>query len=214
MNSITLSLKVVDQFFDRPAVLRKMDAANAKALSKAGAFVRRAARSKLRRRKRTSLPGESPSVHSKDPITNLKFILFAFDGRQSVVIGPVGLNQRQYLQGKLLAGTVPNLMEFGGRAGIREQLENLIPPTKRKRRSQVRRPLTPAQLAAIARKRQQTTPAYRAGTKWIPLGRRKPLPGQPVRVRLANYAPRPFMQPALAQERDKFPQLWARSIAA
>ena len=131
-----------------------------------------------------------------------------------MVIGPVGLNQRQYLQGKLLAGTVPNLMEFGGRAGIREMLENLIPPVAKKRRGQVRRQLTDAQLAAIARKRQQNAPAYRAGTKWIPLGRRRPLPGQPVRVRLANYAPRPFMEPALRQEVDKFPGLWARSLNA
>jgi hypothetical protein len=214
MNNITLSIKVVELFFDRPAVLNRMDAASAKALAKAGAFVRRAARSRLRRRKRVSLPGESPSVHSKDPIANLKFILFAFDGRQSVVIGPVGLNQRQYLDGQLLAGTVPNLMEFGGRAGIREKLENLIPPRAKKRRGQVKRKLTEVQIAAIIRKKQQTTPSYQPGEKWVRMGRHKPLPGQPVRIRLAVYAPRPFMAPALKQEEDKFPSLWARSIAA
>lgn len=64
---------------------------------------------------------ESPSVHSTDPIANLRFILFGFDGRDSVIIGPVGLNQKQHY-GKLSGGTVPNLMEFGRTAGIREKL--------------------------------------------------------------------------------------------
>ena len=214
MNSVTVSIKVIDLFFDRPAVLRRMDAATVKALSKAGAFVRTAARSKLRRRKRVSLPGESPSVHSKDPVANLKFILFGFDGKHSVVIGPVGLNQRQYINGQLRAGAVANLMEFGGRAGIREVLENLIPPAAKKKRGQVRPKLSDAQIAAIVRKRQQNPQGFRAGNKWVRVGKRPPLPGQPVRVRLASYAPRPFMKPALDQEQDKFPQLWARSISA
>ena len=54
----------------------------------------------------------------------------------------------------------------------------------------------------------------RVGTVWRPVGGRRPRPGQPTRVRMANYAPRPFMGPALEAERDKFPQLWARSISA
>lgn len=172
---ITVSLKIVDLFFDTPAVERRLDRANRSSLSKAGAFVRRAAISRLRRRKRASRPGESPSVHSTDPVANLRFILFGFDGRDSVIIGPVGLNQKQYLNGRLSGGTVPNLMEFGGRAGIREKL---------------------------------------AGKTWVPRGRRRPRPGQPTRVRLATYAPRPFMKPALEAEADKFPTLWARSISA
>jgi hypothetical protein len=171
---ITVSMKITSMFFDRPAVIRRMDAATQRSLAKAGAFVRRAAISRLRRRKRYSLPGESPSVHSTDPIANLKFILFGFDGRDTVVVGPVGLNQKQYLNGRLSGGTVPNLMEFGGRAGIREKL---------------------------------------AGRTWVPRGRRS-RPNQPTRVRLATYAPRPFMGPALRAEQDKFPQLWARSISA
>ena len=108
--AFTVSMKIVDAFFDRPAVLDRMDRATARSLSQAGAFVRRRAISRLRRRKRPSKPGESPSVHSTDPVANLRFILFGFDGRDSVIIGPVGLNQKQYLNGKLSGGTVPNLM--------------------------------------------------------------------------------------------------------
>ena len=107
---ITVTMKVVDLFFDNPAIIRRLDVANRRALSKAGAFVRRAAISRLRRRKRPSLPGESPSVHSTDPIANLRFILFGFDGRDSVIIGPVGLNQKQYLNGKL-----SSVVDFAGR---------------------------------------------------------------------------------------------------
>lgn len=172
---ITVSMKIVDLFFDRPAVIQRMDAATHRSLSKAGAFVRRAAISRLRRRKRASRPGESPSVHSADAVANLRFILFGFDGKDTVVVGPVGLNQKQYVGGKLSGGTVPNLMEFGGRAGIREKL---------------------------------------VGKTWVPRGRRRPRPNQPTRVRLATYAPRPFMGPALTQEADKFPNLWARSVSA
>ena len=47
---ITVSMKVVNLFFDRPAVIRRLDVANHRALSKAGAYVRRAAMSRLRRR--------------------------------------------------------------------------------------------------------------------------------------------------------------------
>ena len=172
--TITVTMQVVDLFFDNPAVLRRLDVANRRALSKAGSFVRRAAISRLRRRKRYSLPGESPSVHSTDPIANLRFILFGFDGRDSVIIGPVGLNQKQYRSGRLSGGTVPNLLEFGGTAGIREKL---------------------------------------VGAKWMPRGKRSPRPNQPTRVRIAVYAPRPFMGPALAAEQDKFPTLWARSVS-
>jgi hypothetical protein len=173
--AFTVAMKIVDSFFDRPAVLARMARATARSLSKAGAFVRRRAISRLRRRKRYSKPGESPSIRSTDRVASLRNILFGFDGRYSVIVGPVGLNQLQYAGGRLSAGTVPATLEFGGQVGIREKL---------------------------------------VGATWVPTGRRKPRPDQPTRVRVANYAPRPFMGPALEAERDKFPNLWARSISA
>ncbi len=173
--SFTVSMKIVNAFFDRPAVLRRMDRATARSLSRAGAFVRRRAIHRLRRRKRYSKPGESPSVHSNDRVATLRNILFGFDGRYTVIVGPVGLNQMQYAGGRITAGTVPATLEFGGQVGIREKL---------------------------------------VGNVWLPRGRRRPRPDQPTRVRMATYAPRPFMGPALEAERDKFPNLWAQSITA
>ncbi len=41
--AFTVSMKIVDAFFDRPAVLDRMDRATARSLPKAGAFVRRRA---------------------------------------------------------------------------------------------------------------------------------------------------------------------------
>jgi hypothetical protein len=95
-------------FFDRARVLAAADKATVRALSKAGAYVRTAARSSLRRRKRPSKPGTPPSVHA-DGFASLKTIFFAFEpGSRSVVVGPVKIN------GARTSPTVPELHEFGG----------------------------------------------------------------------------------------------------
>ena len=99
-------------FFDRRKVQSKTDSAARRVLSKFGAFVRRAARSSIRTRKRVSAPGEPPSSH-----TGLlkKFIFFGYDrGRQSVVIGPQRLNQK--------VGDAPQALEYGGTATVVEGL--------------------------------------------------------------------------------------------
>jgi hypothetical protein len=96
-------------FFDRQAVISKVDAASRKVLSKFGAFVRRSAKSSIRKRKKPAPPGSPPSSH-----TGLlkKFIFFGYDPeRQSVVIGPTRLNQK----GK---GEAPPLLEYGGKATL------------------------------------------------------------------------------------------------
>lgn len=112
-------------FFDRKFVASEIGAANAKALSRHGAFVQRRARSSLRRRKRVSLPGEPPSVHTDHPVASLKNIWFAYDpARQSVVIGPLRLNLHSAIWGPegrtLTTGAVPGLLEHGGRFGQRQ----------------------------------------------------------------------------------------------
>ena len=104
-------------FFDRQVVIAAVGRANAKNLSRAGSFVRRSARSSLRRRKRASAPGEPPSVHSQDRVATLKNIWFVFDAQsRSVVVGPLKLG------GSTLAGsnrpTVPALHELGGVAVV------------------------------------------------------------------------------------------------
>lgn len=170
---LTLSMRMKDFFFDRQAVIERMSRANHKALVKAGAFLRRRARSSLRRRKRISSPGSPPSVHSQDPIATLKNILFAYDPQQeSLVVGPVGLNQKTYIGPQLGTATVPQIHEFGARTKVRE---------------------------------------VRVGNKWLS-GVRRVRPGQPTRVRVATYPPRPFMGPALEAEKDHIPDAWVGTL--
>ncbi len=102
-------------FFDRKAVTSAVDRAERRVLSRFGAFVRRGARSSIRKRKRASEPGMPPSSHTGLLKRN---IFFLYEPQQSgVVIGPT-------LLGK---GTdAPRLLEHGGSA------------TRRKRKRRVR----------------------------------------------------------------------------
>ena len=112
-------------FFDRPAVQNAADSATRKNLSKFGAFTRRNARDLLRYRKRTSSPGEPPSVHKtavkskrgKDGAFTLQAvsplkenIFFSYEpGTKSVVIGPARLNK---------PGDAPHALEYGGSSTV------------------------------------------------------------------------------------------------
>jgi hypothetical protein len=100
-----IHLDVKKLFFDRSAVRSKLDAATRRVLSKFGAYVRRTARSSIRKRKKASAPGSPPSSH-----TGLlkKFIFFGYEpSHRSVVIGPVRLSQKG-------RGEAPSLLEYGG----------------------------------------------------------------------------------------------------
>jgi len=95
-------------FFDAPKIVRSVDAATRRVLAKFGAFVRTAAKSSIRKRKKASVPGSPPSSH-----TGLlkKFIYFGYDAtKRSVVIGPARLNST--------AGTAPEALEYGGTSRI------------------------------------------------------------------------------------------------
>ena len=79
-------------FFDRKPVMRAAGRATRRVLSRFGAFVRRTARSSIRRRKRVSDPGQPPSSHAGDLRQG---ILFGYDDRRdSVVIGPRPFNAK------------------------------------------------------------------------------------------------------------------------
>jgi hypothetical protein len=105
-----INLKVTRQFFDRGAVMSALDKATQRVFARFGAFVRRRAKSSIRKRKRTSAPGQPPSSH-----TGLlkKFIFFSYDREaQSVVIGPERLNQK--------SGDAPPALEYGGTSRVTE----------------------------------------------------------------------------------------------
>jgi hypothetical protein len=116
-----ISIRLKQYFFDRDAVMARIEKSRLAMLSRAGAFVRRAARSSLRRRKRISSPGSPPSVHSKDDYASLKNILFAYDpARDSVIVGPLGLRSRNNVTIVSVSGAVPGTLEHGGPIGVRE----------------------------------------------------------------------------------------------
>jgi hypothetical protein len=95
-----------EQFFDRTAVMAKVDAARRTVLSKWGSFVRTTARRSIRPRKRSAAPGQPPSSHVG---LLRKLIFFGYDdAAESVVVGPTLF--------KSGSPTVPELLEFGGSA--------------------------------------------------------------------------------------------------
>ena len=76
----------VEIFFDGNRIIRRMEQANRRILMRAGAFIRRRARSSIRKRKKISDPGKPPSSHTG----RLKgLILFAYSPTtETVVVGP------------------------------------------------------------------------------------------------------------------------------
>lgn len=178
---ITLDYRITDFFFDRIEIIEQIEKAERKNLSKIGAFVRQRARSGLRRRKKTSSPGSTPSVHSRDRVATLKNILFGYQPRtHSVIIGPVKLNQANYVPdgGKT---TLPQLHEFGGQIFIHEE----------------------------------RLKKNRGENKWYRRDlRQRDRPWKDYRLRLAHYAARPFMGPALDAEiaAGTITDVWRASI--
>ena len=106
-----IRFEMTQLFFDSKKVRRSVDRTTRRVLSKFGAFVRRTARSSIRKRKKPSAPGSPPSSH----IGLLKkFIWFGYEpAKRSVVIGPARLSQAG-------RGEAPSLLEYGG-TGIVER---------------------------------------------------------------------------------------------
>ncbi|HPD31726.1 MAG TPA: hypothetical protein PLV57_20520 [Phycisphaerae bacterium] len=106
-----IDLRIKELFFDRPMVARAVNKAKRGVLSRAGAFIRQAARTSIRKRQGTSSPGSPPYSH-----TGLlrRFILFGYDrGTDSVVVGPVRLNK---------PGEAPRVLELGGTTVIEQRV--------------------------------------------------------------------------------------------
>jgi len=144
-----ITMRIKDMFFDRAAVVRAVDGAKRKVLSKAGAFIRTAARTSIRKRKGSAPAGKPPHSHEG---SLRRLILFGYDkAADSVVVGPVGFKK----------SVAPNVLEYGG----------------------------------------DTVVLRRVG------GRGGKLTSQKVKI-----AARPYMAPALEQERPKLPLLWRNSI--
>lgn len=106
-----IDMRMKNMFFTSKAVTSRENAATRRVLSKFGAYVRRTAKSSIRKRKRASEPGQPPSSH-----TGLlkKFIWFGYEPtQQSVVIGPAKLTSKSSgAQETLEHGGTATLMEF------------------------------------------------------------------------------------------------------
>lgn len=97
-----VSMRVTGLFFDAPAVQRAMDKSKRQALSKAGAFIRRTAKTSIRAGKTVSKPGHPPHSHAGHL---RRLLFFAYDlATASVVIGPARFKEAE----------APNLLEKGG----------------------------------------------------------------------------------------------------
>lgn len=111
-----------DQFFDRRIIDNQLMRREKFKLWRIGSFLRTRARSMLRRRKKVSKPGQSPSVRAPSgSFATLKNILYYYDPeRRSVIVGP------RFLNGTAPKGSnavsVPQLLEFGGVQEIEEYI--------------------------------------------------------------------------------------------
>jgi hypothetical protein len=109
-----IDMRIKHLFFDRQTVVNAVDKAKRQALSRAGAFIRTAAKSSIRSRKGAAPPGQPPHSH-----TGLlkRFIFFGYDpSTESVVVGPAKLNRPT---------GAPHILEFGG--GVVAKKPLLVP---------------------------------------------------------------------------------------
>ena len=105
----TAQLRVTELFFNSKKVIDRVDAARRRVLSRQGAFVRTAARSSIRKRKKASAPGQPPSSHEG---SLKRFLLFYYDPQaETVVIGP----QRTSTAATGVGGEpATQVLEYGG----------------------------------------------------------------------------------------------------
>jgi hypothetical protein len=175
--AMKIDIRMKRMFFDREQVISRAGQAKARMLSLVGRDVQQEGRKLIGRQAKHTKPrppGKPPKSHVPDgQFASLRTIFYHSDGAFGVIIGPVGLNQFQYLNDTLSAGTVPALMEEGGTAGIREvSWEHKV-------------------------WKNGVGPGQVIDSGWHRIGRRRPRPGEKTRVRLAHYPARPFMKPAL-----------------
>lgn len=217
----TVDYSIKGFFLDTRTIEGAARKGSEKALAKAGAYLRNAGRWQLRRRKTPSMPGQSPSVRSKDSVATLRNILYGVDpAGPSMVCGPVGLHAKDFADGNITAGAVPGVLEFGGTLGILEKFrpfnrEGAIRAFGTRANQYVEEfGVLPEWVARDIYKQDFAKRVDRdLGGIWVPASRKR-RNRYLTRVRTAKYAARPFMGPALDKSREKLPLLWAASLGA
>jgi hypothetical protein len=192
-------------FFDRAELQRKIGKRNAAAMSKAGAYIRTTAQTKvLKRRKSRSRPGQPPHVHSRDKKYSLKFITFKFDeDSESLVVGPEKVPAKNPGNPTIVAGyTVPQIMEHGGTITVREEKPPDTPNvTYDWRREGIFR--SPTRRANPKKRWRHSRGRRRPKGKWKPMPKYNPKQPLLKRKRRVRIDKRPFMSVALRIEIQK-----------
>lgn len=92
---------------DTPEVTAWVDRGILKFLNRAGALARKVARRRIRKRKRTSRPGESPTSHAPHPLR--QGMVYVVDARRkAVTVGPLSS------RGQARSHTITQTIEHGG----------------------------------------------------------------------------------------------------
>jgi hypothetical protein len=207
MLDIRVAAKVTKYFFDRRAVIDRIGRAKAAVLSKAGAYIRRAAKGKIRYAKSPSKPGNPPHAHQsqkggKDsPLREL--IYFAYDDRtNSVVIGPMPFHGTPIVPRVLeLGGTAPghkNPLRRIRRVGNGGEIRLDGPAGRTTKKNRFGAMVTYTKLQTQA----QVDRANRL---------QEVLYG-PLEIGPVSIAARPYMGPALQENLPQLPALWAHSV--
>ena len=194
-------------FFDRRAVIDRIGRANAAVLSKAGAFIRRSAKGKIRYAKSVSKPGNPPHAHeskrgSKDsPLREL--IFFAYDDRtNSVVIGPTPFRD---------TAIVPRVLELGGSApGHRNPLlriRNVGDGGEIRIDGPAGRTTKKNRFGAMVTYTKLRTQAQADRANQL-----QELLYGPLVIGPVSIAARPYMGPALQENLPILPRLWATAV--
>src|SRR6185503_10696226 len=113
-SEIEISFKVTRLFFDEPAVQRRLGKARARFLALAGRDVRQQGQKLLGPPSKKSYPrpaGQPPRVHTSDDRVSLRNIQYHSDGADSVIVGPVALNQVNQRASDLTSEPVPKIQE-------------------------------------------------------------------------------------------------------
>jgi hypothetical protein len=208
----TLGANFRSGFLDTDAVKRQIGEGKRKVLTHFGGRVRTEARFSMAKKagRKTyndaSAPGTPPYSHEGSLRRN---IFFAYDpAADSVVIGPTALNKIAFDQGmQPISGLIPQILEFGGTAGVIEQATR---DTKTDKLVWVRRDLRRyGKLALVAKLRGNLAKGnvFRVGPNLVvPTGRH--------RFRTYQIAPRPYMRPAFDRAIEALAPLWAGSVTS
>lgn len=208
---VTVDVAFKRFFYDRAAVKQKLDKKRLAALRQAGLTVRKASRRRLRRRKRASTEGESPSVHSDHPFATLKNIQAGFDTfKEASVVGPIGFGN--------LSDPVPGRLEDGysvSRKNERRSLRRLgepgeieAEPITRKKKSKVAARTNSREIIGFDKKRWRVvfatlnTPSQVRRANEI-----NELLYGPMQI-TGEIKPRPFMEPAVQSVKDQLVDLY------